>query len=325
MKNDLEEILNKFCAYPSDGVSNYHEHFERILKYNYDISERAFNFLNKYPFTFMMVGSDARLERGIGSPIELILLKKEKPKENVFKEIKRQYFEINEIKTIDDTVFQFVNNKKLFPTRAIDSRYCGGDYSFYPRYKEKMLYELKENWKTLKEDLKNKIRNYKKIMLTGKNKFKGKEIIHYDLEEGVTYCNKENFELSFKIGPLRYIQTKIAYETLKYFKEKPSLLEAIKIPRNIIHRIEYFKPISKKNNFELDEVEDDYKYFLNLYHLCEISYIKNKRNFSENLKYKQDSKQNFLEGTVNFDKKEVKERINSILTILNNDEILDFK
>lgn len=323
MKKDLEEIVDKFYVYPSEGVSNYNEHFERILKYNYVISERTFNLLNRYPFTFMMVGSDARLEKGIGSSIELILLKKEKPKENGFKEIKKQYFEINEIKTIDDNVFQFVNNKKFFPTRAIDSRYCGGDYNLYSIYKEKMLYEIKEDWKNLKEDLRNKIRNYKKIMLTGKNKFKGKEIIHYDLEEGTTYCNKESFELSFKIGPLRYIQTKIAYETLRYFKEKPNLLEAIKIPRNIIHRIEYFKPMSKKNNFELDELEDDYKYFLNIYHLCEISYIKNKRNSQENPASKQDFKQNHIEGIVTFDKKEVKERINSIIKILNKDEILD--
>ncbi len=309
LEEELEQIIR---GYENPEKRGYKEYYDYLRGYNAQIHKELKNFLITCYDTFLnkgcqgfiaVVGSDARLEKGEKSPLELLIIKK---REDTFPRIcyeiekRRRIFEGSEIKNIQESMIYYKNNKrKLFPSRIIDAKFIFGDYNLFINSKQKMLSEISRSSKSIKKSLKERDRYYRNILNTGENEFKRKRLIHYDLKKGVSYYDEEQGILSFKAGPLRFIQNKLIREIIKKMKED-ELSFALNLPANISDRIYflYCCPDYKLGNFETEEIIDSYKYFLKQYH-------KSQRNLHDYNQFETD-----------FDKQEVKERIEGVNRIL---------
>lgn len=219
--------------------------------YYESLKKREIEYNNEEGFV-AVVGSDARRENGGKSKLELIL--SENSEEKYY--IKR-------------------------PSRMIDARFISGEESKFKKAKEEFFNTIKANYKDAKKSLKERGREYKRIMLKGSNNFKGEQKLHYSLDEGIAYYNEENGQLSFKLGPLRYIQNRLNLEILS---KMDSLEFLLNLPANTEERAEFLK--------ENEEIIDSYQYFIFLYHQTQFN------------------------KEIGFEKKEVLERLEGILKII---------
>lgn len=167
------------------------------------------------------------------------------------------------------------------PSRMIDARFVSGDESKFKKAKEEFFYAIKANYSNAKKYLKDRGREYKKIIFKGSNIFKGEQKLHYNLEEGIAYYNEKNGQLSFKLGPIRYIQNRL---TLEILSKMDSLDFLLSVPANTEERIAFLK--------ENEEILDSYKYFIYLYHQTQFN------------------------KEIYFEKKEVIERLEGILKMI---------
>jgi hypothetical protein len=184
----------------------------------------------------------------------------------------------------------------------IDSKLLCGRLRLYNQTINSLFYELidKDMKKKINKKLKRRKKENEKSKKTGMNKFKGENRIHYDLESGIAVFDPKKGQGSFKYGPLRYIQTDLTKNTIKYLNKNPNIKFFKEYPSSTVERLEYFKEQGEIliPDTDLLEIQDNYQYFLWLYHISEEAYNnnKNKRIF--------------------FDKKVVKKRIENTLEII---------
>lgn len=125
------------------------------------------------------------------------------------------------------------------------------------------------------DDLKRAANN----ALTGKNRIGGVEAVHFerdpnDTSKGVVHFYPEGNQLSFKIGPLRFIQNTFLLEAVRYTRQENDPRLISRLQTSIGERAQQLSDdrmlsISRK---EVEEVMEHYWYFLALYHRSEKAY-----------------------------------------------------
>ncbi len=293
---------------------HYKDYYLKIHWYNKTIHEilsdrLADLFTNCDDYVFLITGSDARFEKGPLSPVELILIKNSKnghypSMHNLNHKLKRsKKFETLESKIINKDILSYYRNdpERVFPSRMIDSKLLCGRLKLYNQTVDGLLNEFinKDIRKRINKKLKRRKKEYGKATATGMNKFKGKNKIHYDLESGIAIFDPNKGQGSFKYGPLRYLQTELTRNVVKHLNQKRTKSFFREYPSSTVERLEYFKDqdLVKIPDTDLLELQDNYQYFLWMYHLSEEAYHNTKRK------------------RIRFDKKEVKKRIENTLEV----------
>ena len=154
--------------------------------------------------------------------------------------------------------------------------------------------------KRIIERLTKRRAEYRKVMLSGEQRFRNRSVRHYSLEEGVSYYNPAEGQASFKYGPLRFVQQSLVRDILRMVRRKRGW-EIIKyLPCDTKSRFMYFESESLSNlsKSEISDIVDSYMYFLWNYHVSQ--WIAEKSGVTE----------------TEFDRSEVRERINSLNRIL---------
>ncbi|MFW5991184.1 MAG: hypothetical protein ACOCQX_03055 [Candidatus Nanoarchaeia archaeon] len=187
------------------------------------------------------------------------------------------------------------------PDRMFDCCYMTGSEYLFKRARQKFVQELKTpNYsKNILKKIKDRIRQHRSIMNTGKQQYKGKTIQHYDPETGEAFYEPGQGVYSFKQGPLRAVQTSLARDFIKGIKSgnlhenytftcKPGGQK-----QGVVQKLNYLgvRDMLVLDNQALNDINDCYKFFLWGYHVSEANH------HNEN------------KTTSHFDKNELKERI----------------
>ena len=310
--------------YIDPETQDYIKYFEHLLEYNKrfqkeilrDIKEKIK--LDSENCSVCAVGSDARLEKGPVSPIEIILFIDNYKKCSELVKSLKEYVRVREgISLFEDGIeLKNINTNEMYkckmrtgrntgleilsPSRIFDASYMYGSLLTYEKAKLKFVSELLfEKGKSIFRRTKNKVKTHSKVTLTGIQRYRGQEIMHYDLNEGIVFYDSENNIWSFKQGPLRTIQYALTRDFVRKIREKKNFREILDLPKNTISRLNSLKENGnlELSDMQLRDLKDSYKYFLWKYHISQLNYRNRNKNFVE------------------FDKSEVKERCKSISDI----------
>lgn len=312
--------------YKKASETKYKEYIDYLIEFNLDIHtfvkrilSDTFGVMEKYDLNqaICATGSDGRYEKGPGSKLEFILLTNQPGITSMVKHVMKELNGFNGNLEIEDTIEQkhlkrdimsCYNNEssRTYPTRITDAAFLYGDESMLRMAKAKMVKEFQgEKGKSILKRVNARRKEYEKILINGKQKHKNMEISHFDLEEGISTFSTEEYKLSFKIGPLRYIQTSIMQDLIKYAraeKYKKSLSLFTTLPTNTEDKLLFFEEekILSLTRAQAAELADNYNYFLWEYNKAQ-----------ENMNF-------YNEKQTPFDKIEVKDRLASIREILKN-------
>ncbi|MDN5327579.1 MAG: hypothetical protein PWP03_217 [Candidatus Woesearchaeota archaeon] len=309
---NLEKLIEA-CKWRPDVDLPYKEYYFKTNLANKIVLSRLSEFLEPLDNdAIATVGSDARLEKGYASQIELVILLSEDSNKEVYQKISEKlppvihpFFEFK-YKDSKSYLYNDIKNR-IFPSRIIDLNFITGNYDRFVYEKSKLIYEINEDHKKIKQVLRNRKRYYSKILSDGSAKFKGNILKHYDLKEGIVYFdNKTRWGL--KAGPLRTIQVDIVYRLYKTIHETQDLEFFLSIPKTTVERI-YIFTSKDFPLIEAEELANNYMFFLKEYHkqqkvFHDFSKKMNSRNIIVNTVYDPNNWQ------------EIKERIESIKTIL---------
>lgn len=120
-------------------------------------------------------------------------------------------------------------------------------------------------------------RSASKTTAEGKNTIAGVDAVHFDLENGVVFFNPEAYQLSFKVGPLRLVQSTLLVETVKHMRreKKPDFIRSLH--SGIVNRLDQLADDNMLNLGRrfVTELQEHYAFFLRLYHRSEIAYTTN--------------------------------------------------
>ncbi len=230
---------------------------------------------------------------------------------------------INDVKTetkdvdphsIANMAYAFGSNRLIFPSRVLDSFILEGNPEVLLSAKAKLIAECAgPEGKRIIEHLRARRRRTKSSMLSGVQKWKGENLAHYNLKTGVAYfdnvskCGEEPVQLrSFKSGPLRYVQVSLEKDIIALIRglssgDKSRVASKIlaNLPTPTVDKIEFLSDMGvlRLTRTDVLDLVDCYIAFLQLYHISEKS---------------------FKDGstTSTFDIKEVTERIDLLVTLL---------
>src|SRR3989344_1840038 len=262
---------------------------------------------------FLTTGSDARLEKAPLSPIEIIALTDSSPNSRplaqsaaklLYARPPVEIYSMIDIRELerDSMTFYLNDRRRAFPSRFTDSRFIYGNNELY-KLALSMLYEelTGEDGKHIKEQVRQRRKMFRNISTTGKQRFKGDEIVHFDLDTDIAYYTPDKHVASFKYGPLRLLQETLTLELMQYMAEKKSPGILFEFPANTEDKLYYLETngLTHKSHSEIADLATSYKYFLWLYHMTQ-------QEFSE---------QGEAFKGYRFDKKEVRERLKSIDTL----------
>jgi hypothetical protein len=319
----MEENFGGIYLNPFEvGHSRYHDHifaFNKSLQS--DIKKDLDVLFRDRSCLIATTGSDARLEKGPVSSVELMLFYEEgfdissalkKLKNYVYKKNNRQIFykniEVKNPKT--DKLYEcYINDgskeiRLVSPNRIFDLRRLYDPKDIFSDVLAKFFLELtSEKGRSLFEFAKQRVRDHKKVTLTGVQNYKGEEIFHYNLEEGVSFYNPSKSQSSFKQGPLRMVQYSLIRDLIK--KEREGQEEAkslFNLPHNTVEKLSRLEVEGKcaLSSAQIGDISDCYKYFLHLYHKSQFEYRWNKGS------------------KISFDKQEVRDRCSSLTQICSN-------
>lgn len=119
-------------------------------------------------------------------------------------------------------------------------------------------------------------RSAAKTAAEGKNTIAGVDAVHFDLENGLVFFNPDAYQLSFKIGPLRLVQSTLLVETAKHMRKarKPDFLQSLH--SGIVNRLDQLaddKMLSLGRRL-VTELQEHYAFFLKQYHRSETAYTR---------------------------------------------------
>jgi hypothetical protein len=186
--------------------------------------------------------------------------------------------ESKDLNNTNDLLFSF---KQLRPERVIDAYTPDLDPLTRKKILRSFLSSLHEiQWKKLKKTLQPRYKEADKIIESGVNRIRKITRAHYDLnsENVVVYYNQDNFQLSFKPGPLRSIQYRLAFLMTRLCRaEREDIEFLLAYPYNTIDRLDFMFDYGalKSNRDVLNDVKALYAFFLRMYHNSEMAWEMN--------------------------------------------------
>ncbi len=303
-------------------TENYSNYFDHLKEYNRDIHRRLETFFKKTcnekeGFIVCFAGSDARHEKGPVSLAEFIIFhngnkgldnlvecKDDVEKSIVYSDLFK-FVEGIEVKNLfDDSYLSKCNITNadgefvsfLSPNRIFDSRVIYGDKEIYCALWDKFGDELKSSKaKYFLKKIKARAKDHARISLSGTQHYKGEELRHFDLDEGLAFYNRKKKQ-SFKQGPIRTLQFSLVRDQIKAIRGGNDFRY---VPKGTVGKLNnlYVRNKLGLSQNEVSDLSDSYKYFLWLYHCSQWA---NKKDGTE---------------IIGFDKVEVSERLNSLTSI----------
>ncbi len=273
-------------------------------------------------------GSDARLEKGPSSLIEIILFKEDSGDVDEFVSKIKNYISANsalglfkqDIETrnlgeghmCEHVLYPSTEQQKTIysPNRMFDARMLFGNKSMFKKVKKLLATELSSSYgASVFDKIKGRAKEHAKVVSSGKQKYVGGELVHYNLDEGVAYYDPDKKLWSFKQGPLRAVQYALVRDGIKLIRAGVDYKEVLAIPQNTISKMNYLEVHGRTglSRQQVQDICDNYKFFLWLYHLSQREYAVN------------NGKQ------VVFGSKEVRERCNDIVSICSLDLIKGYR
>ncbi len=259
-------------------------------------------------------GSDGRLEKGPVSGMEFIVLVKEV---QANRELGRLLARLHSFKPIypvesgldirvlerDAMSIVFGDKNRVYPMRINDLAYLDGTEGLDHEAKIKLFREfVGEDGRSILDKVRSKKREYKEVTKTGKQQFnKDVTLQHFDMDAGVAFYDPEQKKLSFKLGPLRYVQTAVMQDMIafarKYWREEvPESHPLLRAPANTADKLLFLEAEGQSalSPAQISELIEHYNYFLWLYHLSQENFKQTKGT------------------TLNFDTAEVQKRASSL-------------
>ncbi len=308
-------------SYPSPIGKDYTRYYSAIEAFNRQLQERVRAALmyaieeTATQLAILTTGSDGRFEKGPKSLLEVTVICEnqqlvrdeiKKLREVVGSNYRESIFEPSlDVKSLATDIFSYFNNdpSRVYPCRVIDGRLLYGRLSLFLLGKAKIIYEVKgKEGKYIIKKVKDRKRIAKQVTTTGMGRFKG-ERTYFDLETGEAYYDEDEYLLSFKVGPLRYVQTWLLKELLNYIRARSfnygnQLL--LDTPSKIPSKIHFFnyEGVINKTADERRIIIDHYLYFLWLYHISQYNSLKLGNPITE------------------FDSKEVKKRLTDLVELI---------
>lgn len=294
--------------------SRLQKELTRIVESNWDGQEEQ--------FAITTTGSDGRLEKGTQSKMELMIIHHpsfdpstlDRSLSNFYNTSPQEFWQVNELKKLNDPSKPIsgyhANPSRLFPTRLFDAELIGGNPQIFFEALEQQEAELTGPLgERCLSFLNDRRRDAFHVIKQGSNKFKGENIIHFDLDKGVSYYGDPHLSRvgsgSFKFGPLRGIQYRMGVDLIrmyraasKYGVSAPFTLDDI--PNNTPERLLWLETggYTTRSNSEISSLVDNYCFFLKAYHQSQWS-------------YKHDTK-----TEVGFNRAEVRERLSDVVKLL---------
>ncbi|MEM2115392.1 MAG: hypothetical protein QW524_00280 [Candidatus Woesearchaeota archaeon] len=288
----------------------YQDYYLKIKEKNLRVLEEFKKLLQCDNDAICTVGSDARLEKGYASKIELIVLLNDCSNEKYYMDLVNTFSNVFhpavEFKRIDQKSYLYMNDEhRVFPMRVIDLLFLNGNYDRFVLEKKKFFNELKEEYSKIKSKIKEKRGYVMRILEKGWANFKGERITHYNLKDRTIFYDN-NVRWGFKYGPLRSVQYDIAYRLIKILKSQDDANLLLALPTNTVDRLYFLGDLIYPYK-DIEILADNYMYFLKEYHRIQKKYV---NNFSKDEKgivcmiYDQ--------NTIN----EISERIRAMLSVL---------
>lgn len=292
--------LTESIRYIDPTSSDYRDYFDHLIAYNRTFQRIVAKELKKIPYSdngthiFMTAGSDARLEKGPVSNIEVITLAANPlTGEEITKELQK-YISAEERRALFDQELEtryasdassswFIRRgqqdevKTVSVNRVFDAVKLAGDAGLIRNFKGGLVGELRsEDGRSIIHTVDNKAKEYRHVTQTGKQNFKHQQLTHYDLESGMAFYDPVNNTLSFKQGPLRAVQFALVRDQSKAIRSgyDPSIF--FDVPENTVEKLNALEvqgelTLSAENTRALC---DHYKYFMWLYHTSQANYKK---------------------------------------------------
>ncbi|MBI4145805.1 hypothetical protein HY489_00535 [Candidatus Woesearchaeota archaeon] len=240
-------------------------------------------------------GSDGRLEKSPASTMELIVLhdgrlnvesEARRLREFVNKAGPRVFTQDIDVKQVDREGLNWYGDDKsrVFPTRMTDSLLVTGNAMLHDMAKLRLVDEwFGQYGKIIFDRVADKRREARKVLSAGgKQRYRQKDVRHYDADAGISWYDPENFLLSFKAGPLRAVQTGVIRAVIKHCRQsemaeaKPLKSYGLvsQMPTNTGERLDYLtrSRVLGTSVTEARELADHYNHFLFLYHCAEHAY-----------------------------------------------------
>jgi hypothetical protein len=261
------------------------------------------------PIAVVTLGSDARREKDPASLLDLLILTNAPEGNQLILPLEPRLYEGLSTLSLDWTLFNSFERKNLstepastvkgedssiFPCRTVDGTYLAGDESLVVDLKSKLYTELISSpfGKKILKAVKSRKGEYRRLMNSGSQIFKGHPLQHFDLDEGLAYDDPDVNVASFKYGPLRFIQTVLLEHMLQHVRRNKRQDIILDVPSGTKDKLFYFQlnGLTDLSQDQIEELADSYNYFLWLYHMVKVDDAE----------------------AVSFDKFEVRERIKGI-------------
>jgi hypothetical protein len=286
-------MVNDDCEYMNPFTCGYEAYFNCLIEFNKNIHDMCSKHIGKEmkgfskDWSIMTTGSDARLEKGPVSPVELVLYTygnqnddvKEKLKDSVssnsFVSFYDRCMEIKDVSNnvISESVFNsgLSNELKICsPNRFLDASFIFGDILYYELAKQSFLREIRSDYgKSILKKIKHRGREHLVATKTGIQKYnKNISLLHFDVDKATSFYDPEARLWSFKQGPLRAVQYAIVKDSLKFIRSENDADFIFDAPRNTVQKLEFLmdENILSLSKGGLSDLLDNYKYFLWLYH-----------------------------------------------------------
>jgi hypothetical protein len=225
-------MSNKMVNYVDPNSRDYKEYFDHLLAFNKRVQDNSSTYMGncltnlKNGWAVATTGSDARLEKGPISPIELVLftgcpqcsggvaedLKSCISSEGVFS----LYDQNIEFREISGARFSdFILNKGqsnevrlVSPNRMFDCHFMFGNQDIYFAAKRAFLSEFNTSYgKSVFEKVKDRTKDHIEVTLTGEQKYTGGQLLkHFDMDQGFAIYDPSNKLWGLKQGPIRAVQ-----------------------------------------------------------------------------------------------------------------------
>lgn len=238
-------------------------------------------------------GSDVRREKGSAmSPVEFLVITDERIDTTLIREALGDVLsqvthgdsgrpKVIEIKSPDKPLYAFDGKLDVVqPGRVADMRSDApplyGSLAEVLAAKRRLGVEMSAANRSVIDRVANLPKDAKKVVESGKNRIRGEDALHFDIQEGTVFYNPDAFQFSFKIGPLRFVQNTLLYEAVRHIRQeqKPDFFSTL--PSGIVHRLEQLaddRMVNRKRE-DVDQIAEHYMFFLKLYHKSEERFLR---------------------------------------------------
>ncbi|MEK6911060.1 MAG: hypothetical protein AABW82_04775 [Nanoarchaeota archaeon] len=299
MADDITQAnVGNTAKYVDPNAQDYVSYFDHLKAFNDRIQRKVSGelgiLLKDVPTVAVATtGSDARLEKGPVSLIELMLFFREPSKvqevhpivrDYAFKSSDAAFFEGVETKNVETDLMHQCDLyaksgdrvKLISPNRIFDAGFLAGDEEVLRSGKRKLISELvSEDFRSVVDKMRDKVKEHRKVTLTGKQRYKGQDLMHYDIDAGIATYDPSNNQHSFKQGPLRAVQFALVSEIIRGLRSgylSPNAV--VDLPSNTVSKLHDLEVggLSSLSTESARDLADSYKFFLHKYHQSQSAY-----------------------------------------------------